>query len=296
MLTPHHLPVRVAVQWDESSGRKHLIDLVLAEAPGAVPGLYDACVPVRPTGCGYGTFIRFPSVAKSCTGCPHAAVVLDLSFVGGHYYACLLPCDIPFDKLYEHAVQQATYSEIEMRVHVGESAVPHTPGAPFHLQDGDVVTFQRPPQEWHPRQLVSELLADKASWSPPAGLPSTGGATGLLVQHRQERIFMPVHHHHGQSSVAAIQTLWDYEPGGCTVCAFPTPDLEFRVTTCFLYRVHNLVTRQTFAVEMSLPFVTLGGLAIVFGLYTLPFTLSTSPLIPPRHTKETCRIWHARPR
>ena len=190
-------------------------------------------MPVRPTRFrGYGTFIPFFSVAKSCPGCPHAAVVLDLSFVGGHYYACLLPCDIPFDELYEHAVQQATWSGIEMRVHVGESAVPHTPGAPFHLQDGDVVTFQRPPQEWHPRQLVSELLADLASWCPPSGLPSTGGATGLLVQHKQERLFMPVHHHHGQSPVDAIHTMWDYEPGGCIVCAFPTPDLEFRGNRC----------------------------------------------------------------
>ena len=233
VLTPHHLPVRVALRCGEGQELQYITDLILAEAPGVVPGIYDACVPVRPTRFrGYGTFIRFPSVAKSCPGCPHAAVVLDLSFVGGHYYACLLPCDIPFEELYAHAVQQATYSEIEMRVHVGESEVPHPPGAPFHLRDGDVVTFQRPPQEWHPRQLVPALLADRASWSPPAALPATGGATGLLVQHRQERIFMPAHHHYGQSPVEAIRTLWDYAPGGCTVCAFPTPNLEFRGNRC----------------------------------------------------------------
>ena len=158
------------------------------------------------------------------------AVILDLSY--GAYYACILPQDIPYDTLEEFVLRQTTYSEVENLVHIGANPVPHTAGVPLHLQNGDVITFRRPPQVWHARQSVEALFADRGRWGPIHDMPSPISTSGLLVQHGLERVFLPAHHHYGQTPLEAICTAWDYEPGQCTICAFPTPTVEFRGNSC----------------------------------------------------------------
>ena len=155
-----------------------------------------------------------------------------MSYVGGAYYACILPQDIPYDTLEEFVLRQTTYSEVENLVHIGANPVPHTAGVPLHLQNGDVLTFRRPPQVWHARQSVEALFADRRRWGPISDMPSPVSTSGLLVQHGLERVFLPAHHHYGQTPLEAICTAWDYEPGQCTICAFPTPTVEFRGNRC----------------------------------------------------------------
>ena len=233
VMTPHSVPVRIAVKCRHGQGVEHVARTIIDAAPGTLPGLYDVCVPANPTRFeGYGTFLRFPSTACACPEGEHVAVILDLSYVGGAYYACILPQDIPYDTLEDFVLRQTTYSEAENLVHIGDNPVPHTAGVPLHLHNGDVITFRRPPQVWHARQSVEALFADRGRWGPISDMPSPVSTSGLLVQHGLERVFLPAHHHYGQTPLEAICTAWDYEPGQCTICAFPTPTVEFRGNRC----------------------------------------------------------------
>ena len=100
------------------------------------------------------------------------------------------------------------------------------------FQHGDLVVFsrgQRPPPNF---ASAHQLFSHGAVWQDAELLPTLGADEGLLVQHQGERIFLPPHHHIGQTSVGALACTWDYPSGAMTTAAFPTPNLEFRGNFC----------------------------------------------------------------
>ncbi|CAE7582633.1 unnamed protein product [Symbiodinium sp. CCMP2592] len=233
VFTPHVRPLRLAVLCPPHHDIDHVIDAVLHASPDDAEGIYDRCVPACPLQFrGWCTLIRFPSIASQTPAGVMRAVIVDLTYVGGHHYACLLPEEIPFEELLHFATMQADYSEVEILIHVGNNPAAHSPEVPLRLRDGDVLSFRRPPQEWHVRQTASELLQDVSSWQPPLDMPRLTPSIGVLVHYGPERVFMPRHHHYGQSPMSAIASMWDFAAGEYTVCVFPTPDLEFRGNPC----------------------------------------------------------------
>ncbi|CAE7247502.1 unnamed protein product [Symbiodinium sp. CCMP2592] len=111
---------RLAVLCTPHQGLDYVMDAVLQAVPGADTQLYDRCVPARPMQFrGWCTLILFPSIAARSPDGTMRAVIVDLTFVGGHYYACFLPEDIDFEELLHFATMQASYSEVEMLLHIG---------------------------------------------------------------------------------------------------------------------------------------------------------------------------------
>ncbi|CAE7882308.1 unnamed protein product [Symbiodinium microadriaticum] len=233
LLTPHFRPVRVAVRCQENHGLQHVLDVLQDEAPGGGIRAGQLCVPVRPQPfSGFGTFVRFPSLVHQQPQGRIVATVLDLRSLGGYMFACLLPQRMPIEELVDFVSHMVSFSDESLIMMVGSQQHPHDMQSPVLFQHGDLVVFsrgQRPPPNF---ASAHQLFSHGAVWQDAELLPTLGADEGLLVQHQGERIFLPPHHHIGQTSVGALACTWDYPSGAMTTAAFPTPNLEFRGNFC----------------------------------------------------------------
>ena len=231
--TPHFCPVRVAVDCEPESSLLEMLNQVLVAMPDDTHRLMDTCVPTLPQRfTGQATLLRFPSLIHHFPEGRRSAVILDLSSVGGHYFACILPQRMPYEELMSFVTQMVDYSDQPLEIHVANNPDPHREGVSFHLNDGDVVSFGRSPQVWRRKQTARELFADRTGWDSPHEVPTMRPAPGLLVMHGEERFFMPPHHHTGQTPKEAICSMFDHGRDECTLGAFRTPSLEFRGNPC----------------------------------------------------------------
>ena len=143
--TPHYRSSHLAVRCLDSHGVDHVTDVILDDAAGGPRDVAMTCVPTRPqrssSSC---TFIRFPTVVHHHPCGRMVGIMMDLSTVGGHFYACLLPQMIGYAELIEFATQQTSFSDDPLVVFVGDSASPCS-GESLQLHDGDILEFTRDP-------------------------------------------------------------------------------------------------------------------------------------------------------
>ena len=233
VFTPHFRPIRAAVRCLHHHGLQHVLDVIQEQAPGGGIRNGQICVPVRPQPFpGFGTFLRFPAIVRHHPKGRIAATVIDLRRLGGHMFACLLPQRMPVDELFDFVTRMVAYSEEPFVLVVGCQDRPHDPQFPLHLQDGDLLAFdrgQRPPRN---TSSIHHLFADDAYWGDAANVPSITPSVGVLLQHQGERIFLPKQHHAGQTLTDAVLGMWDYTRGEMIMGAFSTPNLEFRGNPC----------------------------------------------------------------
>ncbi|CAE7773963.1 unnamed protein product [Symbiodinium sp. CCMP2592] len=213
VFTPHYRPVRLAVLCPPGQGLDYVTDVVLQSAPGAESRLFDRCVPARPLQFhGWCTLVRFPSIASMSPDGVMRAVMVDLTMVGGHYYACLLPEDIAFDELMHFATQQASYSDVDIVLHVGNSPVAH---------EADVNGYGTRPLKNYSRMLNH-------------GSRRLRCRNFLLLLVCLFTMVLSVSLCRGTIIMGNRLSL-QYPRCGiieCTVCVFLTPDLEYRGNPC----------------------------------------------------------------
>ena len=100
--TPHYQAVTAAVHMPPSADLQHAIDGLLDCAPGAPAGLFPGMVPIRPQRFpGYLQVIRFPTFLRQVHD-GYAAVMCDLTHVGGPYFPTVLPRGLSHADLVEY--------------------------------------------------------------------------------------------------------------------------------------------------------------------------------------------------
>ena len=89
---------------------------------------------------GYAMLLRYPSALDHLPGRRQVAVILDLSRVGGHYHASIIPANITHDEL-QARVRMHVFCDVDsLDVYVAATRTPWSFGAIPQLDHGDVLT------------------------------------------------------------------------------------------------------------------------------------------------------------
>ena len=228
VLTPHYRSQYVAIRCRSFHGPQHVADVIVDSVPGGPPEVGVICVPVRPQrSVEYATFVRFPTSIRHHPQGRRAAVILDLTLVGGNCFPCLLPQQFTVRELVAFVAPMIPDSELPLRLYVAESVQPYNRD-PLVLQDGFVLSFDRAPSYRLHAPTIAELFDHPSRWCAPERMPRAATQDGVLVHHGQDRFYMPSHHHTGQTVLDAVRVVYDHDAAASVSCAFKTPDLDFR--------------------------------------------------------------------
>ena len=123
MLTPHYKSVTFAVKPPCRTMRSAL-DTILQTAPPIPDRVFDTVLPVHPQRFrDFGTFIRFSSSIRSAGVGGQAAVVVDLTHVGGHYFATVLPKELSYEALTEFLYPLTSDDDRPLSLFIGYTAL-----------------------------------------------------------------------------------------------------------------------------------------------------------------------------
>ena len=178
LFSPHYQPVCGAIRATREQGLSFVQDQLQFAAPLDPYGLADCVVALQPQRFSeYASFIRYPS---SWDVPPHrtVAVILDLSHVGGHYFAAALPGQLSMDELTAFAAPHCSEVFDNLQVFLGFSTVPCGHTDDLALTPGVVITVLRADVRPMPGHDVLDLFHPGAAWGRTAHLPMPSASPG----------------------------------------------------------------------------------------------------------------------
>ena len=226
LLAPHYKTLTLAIRPPEHSMRSAL-DLLLDRSPDIPGAFFDTVLPLRPQRFGgIGSFVRFSSTVRNTGVGGQAVVVLDLTRVGGQYFAAVLAKELAYQTLIDYIVPLTSCHDVALSVFIGYRTRRWPESALVTLRDGDVITVLRQEYEASPPIRAEDLFNTGTKWRFPRDIPRFTYGESLCVLHRDRRYLLPEHHHYGMTSVAYIAEKLRLDPHKTVMCSFPTPDLE----------------------------------------------------------------------
>ena len=231
--TPYMRPVSVSVRCQSHHTLHHCLSVVLDAAPGVSAYDFNRCVPTNPQcHAGFLTLLRFPSVALGSAAAPLAAVLLDMTAVGGQRYACYLAAALPYEDFFDFVAGQIT-TEDPLEVFIGSSLQPHDPRQPLVLCNGDVVCLLRTGIGRERLRDAQDIFDRRQEWGPLPHNPCPSQTPGVLLQYGTCHVLLRPHNHRGRTVIdAALSHCDDLTLEEVTSCAFPTPDLALHGEFC----------------------------------------------------------------
>ena len=162
---PHYSPTAVVVRMPPEADWEFALDVLRSCALGVPDRLFDAIVPIRPQRIpGYLSVLRFPSIIRKVHD-GYAAIICDLTRVGGTYFAAVLSRNISHETLVQYLLPMTSYSDNELCVVVGCRSRVWPREALVTLNDGEAIIGV-----WHSDADVSrhraEELSDRRLWGP----------------------------------------------------------------------------------------------------------------------------------
>ncbi|OLP90627.1 hypothetical protein AK812_SmicGene27781 [Symbiodinium microadriaticum] len=195
--------------------------------------LFDTAVPIKPQRfSAAGSFLRFSSSIRGVGVGGLVAVILDLTHVGGHYFAAVLPQDIHYRTLQEYFLPLTTLDEDPSDVYIGYRDEPWPPQTDVKLTDGDVITVLKQPGGSFHKYRVSTLFEPGAHWNHPKHLFHLNFCTSVCVLYRDKRYCEPEHHHYGRNLVEYVAERLRVNPYCTVMCTFPVSDLDVQGDLC----------------------------------------------------------------
>ena len=188
---------------------------------------FDTIVPLRPQRfAGFASLLRFSSAIR-CTGLGgQVAIVFDLSHVGGHYFAAVLPRELSYPALLDFVLPLTNCHGGSPAVYVGGRARPWPPSALVKLSDGDVVTVLHQHYGTFARHHVETLFQPGAYWDYPHNMPHFHPRVTTCVLHCNARYSLPGYYHVDQSIVDYVCQRLRLDPYSTVMCSFPLQDLD----------------------------------------------------------------------
>ena len=232
LYTPHYQTLQLAVNPEEKT-LQSVMQLLVNYDLGPDGRLFDTAVPLRPQRFqGFGSFIRFSSSIRGTGTCRQVAIVLDLTHVGGHYFAAILPHEIAFQTLHDYFWPLTTLDDDPCDVYVGFQDDPILPGSDTQLADGDVITVLKRPGGFFHKYRASAMFEQGAQWASPSNWFRLHPCTSVCVLYGDKRFVVPEHHHYGQNLVAYVSDRLRLNPYSAAMCTFPITDLDVQGNLC----------------------------------------------------------------
>ena len=226
VLAPHCQTTEWAFRLSrEDSTEEDLFAKVLGLGPALYDGFFDAVTPVVPSKHpGYAMVLVYNTVTLSIGDMGHVPVILDLSQVGGQYYATVLPARMPYDDLRSFVLPQVRADVGDFLFFIGLNQTACPPWADVRLQPGEVISVQtslRPPIS---NRSLSQLFHPEAHWAPIALIPRNASTPAFCVAHARKRYVLHKHQAmEGQAVVDAVSSLLEAHPSQLTMHVHRVP-------------------------------------------------------------------------
>ena len=239
ILAPHCQPTTWAFGATFADTSVTLLTAVENLGPALYHGFFNAAVPVVPQRYpNYASVLAYNTVFAHVGAMGHVPVVIDLSRVGGSYYATMLPCRLPYRDLYDYVRPQLGSDVAGLLFFVGEHATPCQPLHDVVLEAGEAImaqhAFDLPIHPWK----LSHLFRPGATWGPLHHIPREGQtptqAPGFCVMHARHRyVIQQQRFATGLMPVEAVGQLLGVEPASLTMHVHATPaDLDVQGSAC----------------------------------------------------------------
>ncbi|CAE7846567.1 HERC1, partial [Symbiodinium sp. KB8] len=229
--TPHYQPVAVAVRMPASADIRYALDVLLDCAPGAPEGLFTSLVPIHPQRIpGYLSVIRFHSLIRGVHD-GYAAVICDLTRVGGSYFATVLPKNLSHEALVEFLHPLTSFSEDPLRFVIGGRSRLWPTEAFVSLRDGEAVTAVRQLEESVPRYRA-ETLRDRSTWGSMQHFFEPAFRLGTCILHRDKRFSVAAIEETGADLFDQVVSFLHLDASRTAICSFPLSDLDVHGEQC----------------------------------------------------------------
>ena len=229
--TPHYTTVALAVDMPRSADLQVALDSLLSFAPGAPEKLFDGIVPIRPQQfSGYLQVIRYPTILHKVHD-GYAAVICNLTHVGGGYFATVLPRSLSHEDLAAYLLPLTSVSDEPLRFFIGCRSKVWPLEANVLLRDGDAITGTFDPSLC-PFPHRSEDLENRANWGTLRHFFSPETRDCTCVMHREKRYCVGPHHHRGQSLNDYIVSFLQLDVRRAASCVFSLHDLDVQGDRC----------------------------------------------------------------
>ena len=113
--TPYYKTATAALKSHGAASTAQVCEVVPDRVPHVPVGLFDAVVPLRPQRFPeFPAFLHLPSIIKHQGPEGHAGIVLDLTRVGGRYFATVLPKRLEYDVLLRFVTPLTWHSDLPL--------------------------------------------------------------------------------------------------------------------------------------------------------------------------------------
>ncbi|CAE7946520.1 hypothetical protein AK812_SmicGene33425 [Symbiodinium microadriaticum] len=229
--TPHYRAVTAAVQMPPSADLQHAIDGLIECAPGTPDGLFLGMVPIRPQRFpGYLQVIRFPTFLRQVHD-GYAAVMCDLTHVGGPYFPTVLPRGLSHADLTAYLLPLTSHSDETLRFYIGCRSKVWPLEAQVLLRDGDVITGTFDPS---PRPLVCRVedLERRDSWGTLRHFFAPEAHQSTCVMYQDKRYCVGERHYRAHGLYDYIVSFLGVDVNRISACTFPVQDLDVQGDYC----------------------------------------------------------------
>ena len=142
---------------------------------------FDAIIPINPQRhAGYLMFLVYSAAMPFLTREGVVPVVVDLTTVGGHYYATSLPQGIEWQSLWDFLRPQTSGAVDSFDLYIGSSRIPCPAEGCIYLSPGDVITALRPGISPGRALTAHQVFADPHNMEQPSSHPHQLGHAGDL--------------------------------------------------------------------------------------------------------------------
>ncbi|OLQ04804.1 hypothetical protein AK812_SmicGene12026 [Symbiodinium microadriaticum] len=160
----------------------------------------------------------------------NAAIVVDLTCVGGKYFPIVLPKRIAYATLLEYILPMTSALHEELHIFVGCRSRPWPPQAEVTLESGEVVTVL-PSGDQHPAHIRAfALFQPEAEWGPMHHFFRVELHESICVLFRSQRYCF--NSHTGTTLLDFVCERFRLDPNRIVTCVFPIEDLDVQGDYC----------------------------------------------------------------
>ena len=232
LYTPHYKPCAFAVPLAEDTSVRDVLDTVLECAPGDHAQICDFAVPVIPQRCsGYLYAIRMPSIARGMQG-GMSGIILDLTAVGGNYFATFLPQRLSHRDLAEFVTPLVKADIEEVFFFIGHRTKPWPACAEVVLRDGEVILASESSTPMPRRPTAEDLLKPGKDLGPMCHFFNVETHESRCVVYRNSRYAIPPYHFAGKDILTHFAEASHLHLSSLLSCDFHILDLDVHGDFC----------------------------------------------------------------
>ena len=229
---PHYRMQPFAIKVLAEEGLQEVLDKVQQLAPGRQTAFCDTVRPLRPQRIsGFLSVIQFPSAVRAFPEA-NAAVIADLTRVGGKYFPVVLPKRLAYDALYEYLRPMTSALHEEVLIYVGSRNRPWPPQAEVVLDDGEVITMIAAGTPPPSGARATDLFQSGAEWGPMHHFFRLECHEAVCILYRGARYSFCSYNHTGYTILDFVCERFRLDKNRILTCAFPIEDLDVQGDHC----------------------------------------------------------------